>query len=130
MVFNATFNNISVISWQQVLLVEETTDLSQVTDKLYHIIGWINKGIQWLCSYLRSIPVYIVYCIFFCNSNDNLFEILSKHVIFFCKIFRVFSNLEWYFLSFTGCIYFGKWNNIAVLIFLNAKILEKKGCNK
>jgi len=26
MVFNTTFNNISVISWQSVLLVEETTD--------------------------------------------------------------------------------------------------------
>jgi len=41
MVFNATFNNISVISWQLVLLVEEpgeTTDLSQVTDKVYHIM--------------------------------------------------------------------------------------------
>ena len=44
MVFNATFNNISVISWQSVLLVEETavpgeiTDLSQITDKLYHIM--------------------------------------------------------------------------------------------
>jgi hypothetical protein len=40
MVFNATFNNISVISWQSVLLVEEIgekTDLPQVTDKLYHI---------------------------------------------------------------------------------------------
>ena len=44
MVFNATFNNISVISWQSVLLVEETgvlkeksNGLSQVTDKLYHI---------------------------------------------------------------------------------------------
>jgi hypothetical protein len=44
MVFNATFNNISVISWWSILLMEETgvpretTDLSQVTDKLYHII--------------------------------------------------------------------------------------------
>ena len=44
MVFNATFNNTSVISWRSVLLVEETggpgetTDLSQVTDKLYHIM--------------------------------------------------------------------------------------------
>jgi hypothetical protein len=34
-------NNISVISWQSVLLVEETrktTDLPQVTDKLHHIM--------------------------------------------------------------------------------------------
>jgi hypothetical protein len=38
MVFNDTFNNISVISWRSVLLVEETTDLSQVTEKLYHIM--------------------------------------------------------------------------------------------
>ena len=44
MMLNATFNNISVISWRLVLLVEEigepmeTTDLSQVTEKLYHII--------------------------------------------------------------------------------------------
>jgi hypothetical protein len=40
-VFNATFNNISTI-YISVLLVEEkdpekTTDLSQVTDKLYNI---------------------------------------------------------------------------------------------
>ena len=41
MVFNATFNNISDISWRSDLLVEyaeKTTDLSQVTDKLYHIM--------------------------------------------------------------------------------------------
>ena len=36
MVFNATSNNISVISWWSVLLVEKTTNLPQVTDKLYH----------------------------------------------------------------------------------------------
>jgi pyruvate-formate lyase-activating enzyme len=36
-VFNTIFNNISVISWQSVLLVEETTVLPQVTDNLYHI---------------------------------------------------------------------------------------------
>ena len=44
MVFNSTFINISVISWQSLLLVEETGghrenhDLLQVTDKLYHVM--------------------------------------------------------------------------------------------
>ena len=40
-VFNATFNNISIISWRSVLLVEETGenhDLLHVTDKLDHIM--------------------------------------------------------------------------------------------
>jgi hypothetical protein len=32
MVLNSTFNNVSLISWQSILLVEKTTD------KLYHIM--------------------------------------------------------------------------------------------
>jgi hypothetical protein len=46
MAFNDTLNNISVISWRSVLwkrgrrgrMVVKTTDLSHVTDKLYHIM--------------------------------------------------------------------------------------------
>jgi len=38
MMFNATCNNISVISWRSLLLVEKTTDLPQVTDELYLIV--------------------------------------------------------------------------------------------
>jgi hypothetical protein len=43
-VFNATFSNISAISWRPVLVVEEaaeyperTTDHEQATGKLYHL---------------------------------------------------------------------------------------------
>ena len=43
MMFNTTFNNISVISWPSVLLMEETGQnhqhaMPQVADKLYHIM--------------------------------------------------------------------------------------------
>jgi len=44
MVFNATFNNISVMSWWSVLLVEETGENHwPVTDKLYHILFHISS---------------------------------------------------------------------------------------
>jgi hypothetical protein len=41
MVFNATFNNISVILWLSFIgggNPEKPTDLPQVTDKLYHMM--------------------------------------------------------------------------------------------
>jgi hypothetical protein len=42
MVLNATFNNISIISWRSVLLLEETgipeENHRSVTDKLYHLM--------------------------------------------------------------------------------------------
>jgi len=44
LVFNATFSNISAISWRPVIVVEEageyperTTDPGQATGKLYHL---------------------------------------------------------------------------------------------
>jgi hypothetical protein len=48
MKLNTTFNNILIISWRSVLLVEETgvpgenqtTDLPRVTDNLYHILSY------------------------------------------------------------------------------------------
>jgi hypothetical protein len=49
MVFNVTFNYISIVSWRSVLLAEEQeyTDLSQVIDKHYLRIECILLKIHW-----------------------------------------------------------------------------------
>ena len=74
MMFNATFNNISVILLLSVLLVEETgvprenTDLSQITDKLYHSMLYRvhhdMSGIQ-----TRNFSVIGTDCTGSCKSN-------------------------------------------------------------
>jgi hypothetical protein len=52
MMFNATFNNSSVISWRSVLLVEKSTDLSQVTD----VATLVVIGIQLPCDHDHDDP--------------------------------------------------------------------------
>jgi hypothetical protein len=109
MVFNAPFNNISVISWQSVLLVEKTTDLSQVTDKLYHIM---------LCTSPLSrfeLPRTVVIgtdCIGSCKSNYHTIKattvlwkmdymVLNNMYLSFNRIFDlIFIITSWYFLRF------------------------------
>ena len=69
MVFNATFNNISVISERRVLLVEKTedpektTDLPQVTDKHYS---------PWSRFELTTSVVIDTDCISSCKSNYHV----------------------------------------------------------
>ena len=74
MVLNATFNNISVVSRRSVILVEKpqypenTTDLSQITDKPYHIILY-RVHLGWVGLKLTTLVVIDTACIGSCQSN-------------------------------------------------------------
>jgi hypothetical protein len=81
MVFNSTFNNIPVISWWSVLLVENpaiTTDLSQVTDKGRAITLWLV-----ICVFLYDLcPSYIH------NENTLICRLFSLTKQNFVNIFK------------------------------------------
>jgi hypothetical protein len=76
MVINATFNNISFISWRSVLLVEETRGPGEnhrpvVTDKIYHIMLYI---LPWSKFELATSVVISTDCIGSCKSKYHTIQ--------------------------------------------------------
>jgi hypothetical protein len=72
MVFNTTFNNITVISWQSVLLVKETGVLWEnhwpvASHKLFHIM--LYRVYIWVGFELTTLVVIGTDCIGSCKSN-------------------------------------------------------------
>jgi hypothetical protein len=88
MVFNATFNNTSVISWRSVLLVEETgepeetTNLPQVTDTLYHIMLYT---LPWSKFELRISLVIGTDCISIYSCKSNYHTITTIGILDICR---------------------------------------------
>jgi hypothetical protein len=95
LVFNATFNNISVISWQSVLLVGEIwvpgeiSDLPQVTDKQ------LSHNVVSSTPLVDCLLVLLMPNIFYLLSFHSL--ISSIHV----DMFAILDNLR---LNISGCV--------------------------
>ena len=96
-VFNATFNNISVLSWTSVILVEETVDpgkiidLSQVTEKCYHIILCISP---WSRFELTTSVVIAIDCIGSCKSNYHMTTATTAPCVLIYKYIHAFDSIN------------------------------------
>jgi len=89
MVFNGTFNNISVISWRSVLLVV-------VADKLYHIVFY-RAHLAWAEFELTTLMVISTDCIGSCKYNFACTYIGSEYLVMLDYLFSTLAGTEYLF---------------------------------
>jgi hypothetical protein len=107
LMLNATLNNISGIKWRSVLIVEEnggpgeTTNLPQVSDKLYHILLYTP---QYKCFQYGKISNFILVQL---NINHAIYVLNFLHVERW-HIFEVFNHIYNAIFKYNVIYYIGR----------------------
>ena len=90
MVFSATFNNFSVISWRPVLLVEETGIPWEKTQTCHYHIMLYRVHLAWVRFELTNLVVIGNYCIGSCKSNyHTITTIVTEISLVEVIVFRI-----------------------------------------